>query len=60
VTEGAVPPTSVVTEKVADLAPTATATLGGTVASGVLELVSVTVAPPVGAGAFRVTVAVGI
>ncbi|MEO8587605.1 MAG: hypothetical protein ABI584_15675 [Acidobacteriota bacterium] len=60
VTEAATPLVIVVTGNVANLAPTATTTLAGTVAFAVLELVTVTVAPPVGAGALRVTVAVGI
>jgi hypothetical protein len=60
VTEEPVPVMRVVTVNVADREPAATATLTGTVAFAVLELFRVTVAPPVGAGAFRVTVAVGL
>lgn len=47
-----------VTVNVAVVAPAATVTLLGTVAAEVLLLVSVTLAPPDGAGPFSVTVAV--
>jgi hypothetical protein len=48
----------VVTVNVLEDVPAATETFGGTVAAVVLELVRVTVAPPVGAGPSRVTVPV--
>lgn len=48
----------VVTVKVVDLAPTATVTVGGTVAIAVLLLVRATTMPPVGAGPLSVTVPV--
>ena len=48
----------VLTVNVALLAPAATVTLAGTVAVGVLLLVRVTGAPPVGAGPLSVTVPV--
>jgi len=46
----------VLTVNVAVVAFAATVTLAGTVAAAVLLLLSVTTAPPVGAGPFRVTV----
>ncbi len=46
----------VVMEKVALVVPAGTVTLAGAVATAVLLLESVTTAPPLGAGALRVTV----
>jgi len=48
----------VLTEKVAVVVLAATMTVAGTMAAEVLLLESVTNAPPEGAGAFKVTVAV--
>lgn len=59
-TEAAAPPESVVTVNVAERVPAATVTLAGAVALAVLELVSVTKAPPVGATPFSVTVPVEV
>ena len=60
VTEVAEPTDSAVTVKVVELEPAGTVTLDGTVAAEVFELVSVTVAPPVGAAAVSVTVPVAV
>ena len=46
----------VVTVKVAEFEPAGTVTLGGTVATAVFALLSVTTAPPLGAGLVRVAV----
>jgi len=51
---------TVLTEKVALLAPCAMVTLGGTVATAVLLLVSAIVAPPAGAKPFNVTAPVAV
>ena len=53
-------PVSVVITKVADLLPSGTVTLGGTVAFPVSLLLSVTVTPPAGAAPFNVTVPVAL
>ena len=50
------PAEEVVIENVALLAAAGTTTLGGTCAAAVLELASVTVAPPPTAGSLKVTV----
>jgi hypothetical protein len=60
VTDERVPVARVFTSKAAVLPPAGTTTVAGTVAFGVLELVSATEAPPAGAGPFNVTVAVGL
>jgi hypothetical protein len=52
--------TVVVIMNVAVVAPAFTTTVGGTVATPVLPLLSATVAPPVGAGPLSVTVAVDV
>jgi hypothetical protein len=59
-TETAVPPESVVTVNVAERVPAATVALAGTVALTVLELVSVTKTPPVGATPLSATVPVEV
>jgi len=53
-------PVRVVMTKVADLLPSGTVTLGGTVAFPVSLLLSVTETPPAGAAPFNVTVPVAL
>src|ERR1044072_6010816 len=53
-------PVRVLITKVADLLPSGTVTLGGTVAFSVSLLRNVTTTPPAGAGPFNVTVPVAL
>src|SRR6185369_17516620 len=53
-------PVRVLITKVAELAPSGTVTLGGTVAFPVSLLLSVTETPPAGAGPFKVTVPIAL
>ena len=59
-TETALATVCAVMVKVVDVAPAGTVTLGGTVAMPVLLLDSATLAPPVGAAPFSVTVPVAM